>query len=108
MVVGNKADLERMVPFEEVDATVCLDWECGYAECSALNKTGVEKVIKELGMQAKSLIKQEDESATEKSSASAFHTKRHSVVRRLFKKDKSKDDADGDGQSQSGDSCNIT
>ena len=88
MVVGNKADLERMVPYEEVDATVCLDWECGYAECSALNKTGVEKVIKELGVQAKVLIKQEDETPLEKSSTSAFQTKRHSVVKRLFRKDK--------------------
>jgi small GTP-binding protein len=32
VIVGNKTDLERNLPAREIEATVCLDWECGYAD----------------------------------------------------------------------------
>ena len=50
VVVGNKSDLSRKLPFEEIEATVTLDWEAGYAECSAIdnNKDNVVSIMKEL------------------------------------------------------------
>jgi len=53
VVVGTKQDLERVdLPFEEIEATVSLDWECGYVECSGLQGSGVVTVFKELQTQA--------------------------------------------------------
>ena len=57
MIVGNKTDLERMLPAREIEATVCLDWECGYAECSAREGAGVRGVFRELAVQAKIISK---------------------------------------------------
>ena len=50
VVVGNKSDLIRKLPFEEIEATVTLDWEAGYAECSAIDKNtdNVVTIMKEL------------------------------------------------------------
>ena len=59
VIVGNKTDLERMLPAKEIEATVCLDWECGYAECSAREGAGVRGVFRELAVQAKICIKGE-------------------------------------------------
>ena len=52
VVVGNKADLERVADdtFTALEATVCLDWECGYAECSARTGAGIEGLQAELAI----------------------------------------------------------
>lgn len=53
VVVAGKQDVDRIdLPFEEIEATVSLDWECGYVECSSLEGTGVAAVFKELQSQA--------------------------------------------------------
>ena len=62
VIVGNKTDLERMLPAREIEATVCLDWECGYAECSAREGAGVRGVFRELAVQAKIIQKGEQKS----------------------------------------------
>ena len=51
VIVGNKIDKEWKLPAMEIEATVCLDWECGYVECNAREQ--VEKIFKELAVQAK-------------------------------------------------------
>ena len=51
VIVGNKIDKERKLPALEIEATVCLDWECGYVECSA--RDSVEEIFKEMASQAK-------------------------------------------------------
>ena len=101
MIVGTKSDLERKLPQEEIEATVCLDWECGYAECSSKTGNGVTGVFQTLLNQAKSKLQPDKPqssvaqslcsaaSMTEKPSAS--HLKRHSLVRRLFSKEKTKE-----------------
>ena len=50
LVVGNKADLERIAEdtFTALEATVCLDWECGYAECLARTGAGMAGLQAEL------------------------------------------------------------
>ena len=63
MIVGNKTDLERKLPFEEIEGTVCLDWECGYAEASAYTGQGVGQT----------------------------NTRRYSFLRRIFSREKTKD-----------------
>ena len=52
VVVGNKADLERVAEdtFTALEATVCLDWECGYAECSARTGAGMAGLQTELAI----------------------------------------------------------
>ena len=111
MIVGNKIDLERQLPYEEIEATVCLDWECGYAECSSINGVGVEGVFKELANQARIMSKSADCSANSLSSAppkrSAF-LKRHSLVKRLFSREKTKDCFSDDQQPHNIDSCKIS
>ena len=57
VIVGNKTDLERKLPAMEIEATVCLDWDCGYVECSAWEERGVEEVFRELAMQARIIRK---------------------------------------------------
>ena len=111
VIVGNKIDLERKLPFEEIEATVCLDWECGYAECSALTGVGVEGVFKELAKQARVFQKQECSayplsSLTPKDGASLV--KRHSLVKRLFSREKTKDCLFEDEQQHKKDSCKIS
>ena len=58
VVVGNKTDQERKLPAREIEATVCLDWECGYVECSAREGCGVEDIFREMAVQAKFIQKQ--------------------------------------------------
>ena len=53
VIVGNKTDLERRLPFHEIEATVTLDWECAYAECSAKDNKELEEVFRELVKQEK-------------------------------------------------------
>ena len=53
VIVGNKADLERKLPRQETEATVNLNWECGYVECSAKDGTNVDGVFRELARQTK-------------------------------------------------------
>ena len=59
VVVGNKADLPRAdsLPFNEIEATVCLDWEAGYVETSVTEDTNIENVFKEVLIQAKVIPK---------------------------------------------------
>ena len=57
VIVGNKIDLERKLPAKEIEFTVCLDWECGYVECSAWEEQGVDGVFRELAIQAKIMKK---------------------------------------------------
>ena len=53
VVVGNKTDKTRVLPMEEIEATVCMDWECGYVECSAKAKNNLEGVLRELANKAR-------------------------------------------------------
>ena len=53
VVVGNKIDLERNTSQEALEATVMLDWEHGYVECSAKNNVNTTAVFKELLGQAR-------------------------------------------------------
>lgn len=112
VIVGNKMDLERKLPFEEIEATVCLDWECGYAECSALTGVGVEAVFRELMTQAKAMAKSEECSTNPAPSIaakqSASQLKRHSLVKRLFSREKTKEYAPEDQQPQQTDSCKLS
>ena len=59
VVVGNKTDLLRAdsLPFNEIEATVCLDWEAGYVETSATEDNSIESVFKEVLIQAKIIPK---------------------------------------------------
>ena len=94
VVVGNKADLQRELSFEEVEATVCLDWECGYVECSALTRTGVEKVFRELGKRAQifQTSKEFHPGPISRCLSENSTMKRNSVVRRIFSRETSKND----------------
>ena len=89
MIVGNKTDLERKLPFEKIEGTVCLDWECGYAEASAYTGQGVGQVFKELIRQASS-----DDSLACSVSAGGYPEKKHSLVRRLFSRENNKEGGD--------------
>ena len=51
VIVANKIDKEWELPAIEIETTVCLDWECGYVECSTRHQD--EKIFKELIVQAK-------------------------------------------------------
>ena len=84
VIVGNKTDLERKLPFEEIEGTVCLDWECGYAEASAYTGQGVGQVFKELLKQARNMTQVEEVS-------SQPQIRRYSLLRRLFSREKTKD-----------------
>ena len=83
--MGNKTDLERKLPFEEIEGTVCLDWECGYAEASAYTGQGVHKVFKELLRQA---------SSDDFLPCSAHIEKKHSLGRRLFSRENTREGGD--------------
>ena len=104
--MGNKLDLERKLPFEEIEATVCLDWECGYAECSALTGSGVEGVFRELMAQARIVSNNEEFSLHPTSSA----PRRPSLLKRLFSREKTKEyyAATGEKQQEVADSCKIS
>ena len=82
--MGNKTDLERKLPFEEIEGTVCLDWECGYAEASAFTGQGVDQIFKELLRQARNMAQVEEVSPQPQS-------RRYSLLRRLFSREKTKD-----------------
>ena len=88
MIVGNKTDLERKLPFEEIEATVCLDWECGCAETSAYTGVGVHQVFIELLKQARNNSSNEEVSPRPRSTSV---TRRQSLLKRLFSRDKAKD-----------------
>ena len=91
---------------------MCLDWECGYAECSALTGVGVEAVFRELMTQAKAMAKSEECSTNPAPSIaakqSASQLKRHSLVKRLFSREKTKEYAPEDQQPQQTDSCKLS
>ena len=48
VVVANKTDLEWSLPADGVEATVLLDWECGYVECSAKDRSSMDMVAREM------------------------------------------------------------
>ena len=89
MIVGNKTDLERKLPFEEIEGTVCLDWECGYAEASAYTGQGVGQVFKELLRQAYS-----DDFLPCSVPAEGHPERKHSLARRLFSRENNKEGGD--------------
>ena len=88
--MGNKTDLERKLPFEEIDGTVCLDWECGYAEASAYTGQGVDQIFKELLRQASS-----DDFLPCSAPAGGHLEKKHSLARRLFSRENTREGGDG-------------
>ena len=47
VVVGNKRDgpVDPALPLESLEATVVFDWENGYCESSAKDKTNINKII---------------------------------------------------------------
>ena len=58
VVVGNTVDQIRSpsLTFQEVEAVVCLDWEAGYVECSAVSEAdddNIESVLREIIVQTK-------------------------------------------------------
>ena len=79
-VVGNKTDLERKLPALEIEATVCLDWDSGYVECSAWKQEGVKEVFRELAIQA-NLIEKDSLVLTDNIG------KRSTFINTIFKKD---------------------
>ena len=89
MIVGNKTDLERKLPFEEIEGTVCLDWECGYAEASAYTGQGVGQVFKELLRQSSS-----DDFLPCSAPAEGYPARKHSLARRLFSRENNKEGGD--------------
>ena len=56
VIVGNKTDLVRQIPIEEVEATVLCDWENGFVECSAKDNTNIPAIFRALLVQAKSSL----------------------------------------------------
>ena len=54
--MGNKNDLEAdpHIPRESLEATVTFDWENGYVESSAKERRNINKIFKELLVQARS------------------------------------------------------
>ena len=67
VIVGNKCDLKRSLPFEEIEATVNLDWEAGYVECSAIaqHKEKVEEIFMELHRQYNRIVRLEEKCSDE-------------------------------------------
>ena len=55
LIVGSKVDQERsdQLPFHQIEAVVCLDWEAGYVECSAKEDINIEAVFNEAILQTK-------------------------------------------------------
>ena len=45
VVLANKTDRKWIVPADKLEAMVHLDWECGFVECSALDKDSVDMVV---------------------------------------------------------------
>ena len=87
--MGNKTDLERKLPFEEIEGTVCLDWECGYAEASAYTGQGVDQIFSELLRQASS-----DDFLPCSAPTEARLEKKHSLARRLFSRGNTREGVD--------------
>ena len=56
VIVGNKTDLVRQIPIEEVEATVLCDWENGFVECSAKDNTNIPAIFRALLVQAQSSL----------------------------------------------------
>jgi len=109
VIVGNKTDLERKLPFEEIEATVCLDWECGYAETSAYTGVGVHQVFIELLKQAQLLAKPGDSLAGLMASKDgSFMEKRPSLVKRLLSRDSAKDLGDCEEAQHKAAGCKIS
>ena len=48
LVLANKTDLKLSLPSDELEATVLLDWECGYVECSAKDRDSMDMVVMEM------------------------------------------------------------
>ena len=75
------------MPMEEIEATVCMDWECGYEECSAKEKNNLDSVLRELANQARNT------SAACPPRSRKTSEKRHSesLLKRLFSRESSRD-----------------
>ena len=56
VIVANKSDLagDPELPHESLEATAVFDWENGYVESSAKDRVNINKIFKELLVQAKS------------------------------------------------------
>ena len=59
VIVGNKSDLlatrdDRIPQENELDASISLDWENGFVQCSAKERRNINKIFKELLQQSKS------------------------------------------------------
>ena len=56
VIVANKSDLtgDPDLPHESLEATAIFDWENGYVESSAKDRVNINKIFKELLIQAKS------------------------------------------------------
>ena len=48
IVLANKTDLKWSLPADELEATVLLDWECGYVECSAKDRDSMDMVVMQI------------------------------------------------------------
>lgn len=69
--------MDSDLPYESLEATAIFDWENGYVECSAKERTNINKIFKELLNQAKnrfdvSLASPTKPSNSGMNSASAF------------------------------------
>ena len=55
VIVANKSDLsiDSDLPYESLEATAIFDWENGYVVTSAKDKDSINKIFKELLVQAK-------------------------------------------------------
>ena len=48
VVLANKSDKKWSLSADELEATVLLDWECGYVECSAKDRDTMDMVVTEI------------------------------------------------------------
>ena len=91
VVVGNKTDKTRVLPMEEIEATVCMDWECGYVECSAKEKNNLEDILRELANQARVFSQATSAACPPRSMKTSEKRHSESLFKRLFSRESSRD-----------------
>ena len=48
VVLANKVDKDWSIAADALEATVLLDWECGFVECSAKDRNSMDRVVVEV------------------------------------------------------------
>ena len=63
VVLANKADNDWSIAADALEATVLLDWECGFVECSAKDRNSMDRVVVEVLNQVGKELKKENSSS---------------------------------------------